>query len=188
MLYPNKRSIGPSTYWTVEGYCNNGTISIDNVFLPACKLALMNYVKKLETASDLKVVPQHEDNPWNYKIYSKLCRLIMKKVDRDVAEQMGHGWDQAFVFHVKDWTQNDLSVEEVQHTMPFVLRFLDIVEKELIVDQEMALYVEKKLFTTQDLDKLAIDINTEAKAGKVSLLLQNFKRKDKCKGLNDVYQ
>ncbi|CAD6192771.1 unnamed protein product [Caenorhabditis auriculariae] len=209
---------------------------IVNDFKMGCKVALMGYVKNLESTSDIQIVPAHLDDPWNYRIFSKLCRLITKKVNPDLAEKIMLGWKTAatviprsckgtfkmhlastspplyhcsslpllrqspdhiphrariilcnlykyrwlktaFEFHVKGWTQNDLTVEEVKFSMHFVLRFMDIIDKELSVDQQMAMYLKENLFKL-DLVEIASAMNKEAKSGKVGLLFAKFKHEE----------
>lgn len=130
----------------------------------ATKLVLMNYVRKLEDEADVEIVPKDLENPWSYKIFNKLCRLIVKKVDRDQAKDIVAGWETAYKFHVKGWTQNDLTVEDVKFSLPFVFRFIDIVDVELKFDCEMASYVKKNLFII-DIDEIAAEIHEESNNG-----------------------
>lgn len=58
---------------------------------------MMNYIRKLESTSDIKIVPKMIDNPWNYEMFSKLHCLIMKKVNSDMVVNIGFGCKQAFM-------------------------------------------------------------------------------------------
>ncbi|ULT90035.1 hypothetical protein L3Y34_008430 [Caenorhabditis briggsae] len=157
----------------------------------ATKLALINYVKRLEKTSNIEIVPKHLENPWSYNIFNKLCRLIVKKIvkkDRDQAKDIICGWEAAYKFHVKGWTQNDLSVEDVKFLLPFVFRFIDIVVEELNLNNEMVTYVQDNLFTI-NINEIAAEIYEESNRGKITQLLQNLKmRKDLLVKLNVLYK
>lgn len=57
----------------------------------------MNYVKRLEESADIEIVPKHLENPWNYRMFNKLFRLLVKKAaDRDQAERIVGGWNTAY--------------------------------------------------------------------------------------------
>lgn len=143
---------------------NDSALACEKSF-QGCKVALMSYVKNLESTCEIQIVPGNLENPWNYRIFSKLCRLITTKVDPDLSQKIMLGWKTAFEFHVKDWAQNDLTVEEVRFSMNYVLRFIDIIDKELSVDQQMALYLKENLFNL-DNEELASAINKGAKSEK----------------------
>lgn len=57
---------------------------------------MMTYVEKLESTSKIKILPTKLDNQWSYKMFSKLCRLVMKKVDPNMAEKIALGWSKAY--------------------------------------------------------------------------------------------
>uniref|UniRef100_A0A1I7V4X3 Uncharacterized protein n=1 Tax=Caenorhabditis tropicalis TaxID=1561998 RepID=A0A1I7V4X3_9PELO len=166
----------------------NDTAQASEISFQATKLALINYVKRLEETANVEIVPKHLEGPWSYKILNKLCRLIAKKADRDQVKDIVAGWESAYKFHVKGWTQNDLSVEDVKFSLPFVFRFIDMVDGELNLNREMATYVKENLFTI-NIDKIAAEIYEESNNGKITQLLQNLKmRKDLLVKLNALYK
>ncbi|CAD6200324.1 unnamed protein product [Caenorhabditis auriculariae] len=155
-----------------KGYlAENDTAQCSEKSFQATKLALINYVKRLEKTSNIEIVPKHLENPWSYKIFNKLCRLIVKKSDRNQSKDIVAGWEAAYKFHVKGWTQNDLSVEDVRFLLPFVFRFIDIVDEELNLNNEMATYVRDNLFTI-NIDEIAAEIYEESNRGPPSTTIK----------------
>ncbi|CAI4220893.1 unnamed protein product [Auanema sp. JU1783] len=154
----------------------------------ACKLSLINYLKKLERDTEIEIVPKTVSNQWSYKKFTKLTRLIRKKVDEELAAEIVSGWTQSYIFHTRGWSQNDLTVIEVEDALPKVMRFIDIIEKELKVEKEMAIYLKKHLFQL-DLDQMANEIHEHSKTGNISLIFQSINmQKDLRKQLNIIYQ
>uniref|UniRef100_A0A1I7UUB3 Uncharacterized protein n=1 Tax=Caenorhabditis tropicalis TaxID=1561998 RepID=A0A1I7UUB3_9PELO len=172
-----------------NGYlADNDTAQASEKSFQASKLALMNYVKRLEETADVEIVPRDMENPWSYKIFNKLIRLVVKKADGDQAKDIVAGWKSAYEFHIKGWTQNDLSVEDVKFSLPFVFRFIDIVDGELNLNREMATYVKENLFTI-NIEEIAAEIHEEENKGRITQLLQNLKmRKDLLVKLNALYK
>ncbi|CAB3406527.1 unnamed protein product [Caenorhabditis bovis] len=105
----------------------------------------------------------------SFQIFNKLCRFIVKKADQ--AKDIVAGWGSAYKFRVKGWTQNDLSVEDVKFSLPFVIRFIDIVDGDQNVNREMATYVKENLYTI-NIDEIAAEIYEESNDGKITQLLQ----------------
>ncbi|CAI4225392.1 unnamed protein product [Auanema sp. JU1783] len=136
----------------------------------ACNNALINYVKKLETKTLIEIIPQQMVNSMTYDKLSELFILIVTKVDKDTADSLHHGWAQAYYYHTEGWVENDLTLEDVEDTFPSVLRFLEIFDKQLKVDNQMALYLKENLFDI-NLDEHAIQTNKDSENEKVDQIL-----------------
>ncbi|CAI4231071.1 unnamed protein product [Auanema sp. JU1783] len=126
----------------------NDTAQASEKTFQGCKLALIQYVQRLEKANDFKIVPEHLANPWNYRKFKKLCDIVIKNVDIKLADEINNGWTHAYRFHSEGWTQNNLSVDNVKLSLPYVMRFMEIVEKELPIDRMMALHIKEQLFNS----------------------------------------
>ncbi|CAD6198274.1 unnamed protein product [Caenorhabditis auriculariae] len=78
-----------------RGYLEvNDTAQACEKTFQGCKLALMGYVKKLETTTDVKIVPEHLANPWNYRAFKKLCDILIKRTDPGLADELNN--DETF--------------------------------------------------------------------------------------------
>ncbi|CAI4229369.1 unnamed protein product, partial [Auanema sp. JU1783] len=114
--------------------------------LQACELAMREYVKKLENSSKIEIIPENIGNPWKYRTYTRLCRLLTKKLNTESARDLSCGWNQATELNSHGYSHYNRPIEEVEPYFPIVLRFLEIFKNEVQVNKEMAEYLQGNLF------------------------------------------